>query len=1365
MKYIYQVIFLVLYLLTPINSLGVENFEIQKLTVSQGLAHSDVRGICQDDYGFLWIATLKGLSMFNGKEVTNFQYNQFNKSDFPTNRIIAMKKGKGPYLYLLLENHGISIFNTDDYTIKNFHLLNDKDNVNLLDLRTMSLLYMDGYGDKLFLASRKGFVYQVNLDANGKPVQIEKLKIINDLTKKDYRIRSILADDDGNLWVCSRNGLYLRQKGDDIKKVNFKNKNIIDLKKIFKINKDNYLIGTNQSAYKFNLKTGNVKRILANKKINEVTGFLKRENNELWIGTNNGIWIKPEHGKPRHLIPDESSMVNRISVLYKDNSNSLWIGCNAIGVRYINTKSQVVDNIPLKTGQEDGIKKGFITSISKIDNYLLIGSMDTDLYFYDLNKKEFTTSRVFNNSNFVTKILVTKDRRIWIGTRNNGLKVSKKPFTSIADLEWINARNEIKNAEKVRGKISYIQDLFEDKYNNLWVSSHDLPLFRYNISEKTVQLYEGYDNNEIQVSNLYYEPKKDLIWLSTMNYGLFRLTVENDKIKSTRHYKSNLNDATTISSNYTWSVVRDFNDKIWVGTIGGGLNLLKDEEKGIFEKLNATNSDSDIECLLVDTIQKKIWYAGGTIASYDPQTKENIIYSRVDGVKNENGFKVGADYLAEDGIMYFGGVENLSFIDPNKLIHNNFNPTINLTSLSVNESPVHIGQEVDGRVILEKGLHITDKFVLGPDQKNFNISFIAIYPSAVNQVEYQYKLEGYDSHWIRVNKGENKVYFSNLPSGEYTFNVRTRISNGEWSIPATVKIKIEKPFWKQWYFILTLIIVVMVILVIININYLRQQKLAHKLEITELEREKDQELIDQKLKFYTNISHELRTPLTLMKGPLEDLVSNHSIKSSLREKVLLAYNQTNKLLDLVNQLLDFRKIENEKIQLNLQNGNFYDFIHEIFTTFNYKAKSKQIDYKFTSKKGDYIMAFDKSKMETVFMNLLSNAFKFTEEGGAIKLKLNTFEKDNQPTLSITVEDNGLGIDEKSISKIFDRFYQTGNANSIRISGSGIGLSIAKEIIEVHEGSLSVTSKEAVGTTFVIELPMKTVENNTSEVLPENYFIEDVNLKQDEEENQKIEGAKILIVEDNTDIRNFIINLFEGSCEVLDAENGQEALNIIKKDKEIDLIISDIMMPVMDGLDFCKHVKKDPDTWHIPIFLLTARTSTSHELEGLEYGADMYITKPFSPAILKKTVYNTLKHRKRLSTMYNDVIKLQKPISLYEEEKEGEFLKEMVTIVEKYLSSPDFKVHTIVTEMGMSQSVLYKKLKEVTGKSIIEFVKDIRMRKAGELLLKGDKKVFEIADEVGIGDIKYFRKCFKEHYGMSSTEYMKKMKSFSEETQE
>ena len=708
--------------------------------------------------------------------------------------------------------------------------------------------------------------------------------------------------------------------------------------------------------------------------------------------------------------------------------------------------------------------------------------------------------------------------------------------------------------------------------------------------------------------------------------------------------------------------------------------------------------------------------------------------------------------------MLFGGVNGITSFRPETLIDNPYAPKPVINKLFVHNKEVLPDDETG---ILKESITYVNRITLSSSQNSFAISFVVSNYIAGKHNTFTYKLEGYDNVWYKQND-ISLVSYSNLPAGDYTFCIKAANNDGKWNEePAILHIHIL-PVWYSTWWALSLFALSFALLVfgIVRFFWLRKSMQA-EIRMERLDKEKREEISQMKIRFYVNISHELRTPLTLIVAPLQELLDRISGHWE-HEQLLYVQRNTNRLLHLVNQLMDFRRAELGIFELRAVYSNAYKRILNCFMNYESLSKRKDIDYNFYTELQDKNVLFDENYLDLIANNLLSNAFKYTEVGESIIVKL-YIEDDN---LVLQVIDTGIGIPLEKQEKIFERFYQIENGRE----GSGIGLSLVQRLVELHHGRIVLQSEVGKGSTFTIYLPQDESVYTQEELLggsgnegeqrvystnANDIYIGDDEKFGEEDSTDEVNGKRgtILVVEDNRELRRYLVNGLSALFDMLETENGQKALDILK-DKDVDLIITDVMMPIMDGVRLCKLVKQNLRTCHIPVYMLSAKVDIKYQLEGLQVGADDYIAKPFSMEVLRNKILNMLRTRYRIFERYSNMTEI-KPEKLTNNTMDEELLRKAIAVVEKNMDNVEFSTEQFAREMNMSRSNLHLKLKAITGKSAIDFIHKIRFNRACQLLKEGKYTVSEISFMVGYNTPSYFAARFKKYIGCLPTEYGKK----------
>ncbi len=1075
-----------------------------------------------------------------------------------------------------------------------------------------------------------------------------------------------------------------------------------------------------------------------------------------------------------------------------DSKKRLWLGSwgdglyisdgNATNFQRVQTNPQGdnIDNVNHSSILDIEIDKNGIAWLSTANGGVLI------LY----PNKGF--DHIANNSVEAMKdqnaiaIYKSADDKLFMGTVSEGLLVKENdkafarwpsiPITRINIIEekgpylFIGTSKGlvvIKNRDTKRPLIKFanekVTSVFLDRSNNLWIGTQQNGLRVTNIEEdpqleNTRQYSESgkgryyLENNRI---NKIIEDATGNIWIATYS-GINRFDAASQNF---------ITHDELIEKKLPTVIINDLyikNDIIYLGTPVGFMELINKEGKLQLKEIHDRRNGlvNDFICSLKEDDSGNIWMSTTTsVTRFDPFKKTFVNYDRQDGVKM-NSFHIGSSFIDQQGLIYFGGSDGIIRFNPDSLSENMNFPHVVFTGIIVNNKNLNVGDKVDDKVLLTSDINYTGELDLGYKQNHLTLIFVADDFYGTNNISYQYRLPGYQNEWINI-RGRNEISFTGLSAGDYELQVRASRDRVNWGEARSIRIEVDSPPWATWYAYLFYAAFTIGVGFLINYVSTRQARLETKLRIAEIEKEKEHDLNEAKIAFFTNISHEFRTPLTLILSPITEILSNQKIEAGIKEKMMLIENNAKRLLNLINQLLDFRKSEHGLLHLNVERSDFVFFAHEVFLSFKDIARTKNIDYKFESEIDRVLLLFDRDKMEIVLCNIISNAFKYSREGGQIRVHLYISEN----YLNFDVRDNGIGMSPEDAEKVFDRFYQVQSAQTAKMVGSGIGLAFTKNIIDLHHGTIyvrSIPDKETCFTTqLLLDNPhLNAQESGQKEINPDDYS-EDLDPNWMNQNSLEIDTAikkeTVLIVDDNEDIRKYLRSLLKEEYKVLEAENGVTGLTIAKNELP-DIIVSDIMMPEMDGITFCQEIKSQIITSHIPIILLTARTSVVYEVSGLETGADDYVTKPFNPVIMKTRIHNILENRKKLRGYYLNRVRFEPD---KQEVTEGNniddaFIEKAIKLVGDNLTNESFGVDMLVSELCMSQSTLYRKLKSLTGLSITGFIRSVRLKKAALMILNEDIKLSQVAFEVGFNDYKHFRLSFQEQFGCLPSDYKGEM---------
>jgi len=916
------------------------------------------------------------------------------------------------------------------------------------------------------------------------------------------------------------------------------------------------------------------------------------------------------------------------------------------------------------------------------------------------------------------------------------------------------------------------------------------------------------------------EDSDSILWLGTIRGGLNRFDPRTGRF---RHFVHDPSDSTSISNNRVKCILEPEiygEDILWVATNNGGLNKFNKKD-GTFTSFTMEDwmPSNTIHGILEDRVGNLWLSTNRGLVQFDPVTEAINIYTAEDGLVG-NEFNEGAFFKNRDGVMYFGGTNGINYFRPEEIRENPYyDAPVVLTSFKLSGTPVLPGDTINGRVVLRESIPYTREMRLTHRDRFVSFEFASLDFVAPKKLKYRYMLEGFEEDWNEVDAGQRIISYTNIPSGTYTLKILGTNSDGIWSrTPTSITVEMLPPFWKTFWFKLVIaasILLIFLAILRVRTQLLKNQKRMLEKEVEERTRDlkeanrllemKRQEIVRQskeiahqrdnlseknkvledqkneiqlmaerlhesdqmKLKFFTNISHEFRTPLTLIMGPTEKLLQyeDYSNTPKIRRELELIYRNERRLFRLINQLLEIRRVETGNLKLAVVRDDLVAYLRSIYELFLPYAEKKDVEFQFRTDLPELMVYFDTDKVEKIFYNILSNAFKHTPVRGKVLFAVKKTIKKGKEMVRITVADSGPGIPKENLPHVFDRFFQITNRHRSGKVSSGIGLSLSKDLAEKHYGSIEVQSDGESGTSFRVYLPISQEVYQPDEILEEsgsdfsmdytNSMMETYDYYLNDHHDAPLVGEdlfRILVVEDNLDMQKYLYNELTESYNVLLAQNGEEALEIARENLP-DLILSDIMMPGMDGLEFCKYLKSEELTSHIPVVLVTAKAGTETEISGFELGADDYITKPFNAEVLKLKIGNILESRKQLAEKFFSASNYI-PENIRINQIDQGFLERFVKLVEENIDDTELSGDMLACELGMSKGNLYKKLKMLTGMTVNIFVRSIRLKVAARLLKQGHYNISEVAYAVGFNNPKYFSTCFSDMFSLAPKEYMK-----------
>ena len=1325
----------------------------KKINQSNGLSNGRITSIVKEKKGFVWIGTNNGLNRFDGLETK--VYNKRN-STLSSNEISDILIDSKNRIWIATLGGGLNYYNPLFDTFQLFK--NNPNNKNTILSNNVSTLMEDSKGI-IWLGTEKGI-------CSFDPISHKFISYTHEFndnqSKKSNSVTSIYEDKNNLLWIGTfGNGLFLFNKTTKkFKQIKLGQAQISEfIHVIYPLYQNKILIGTSGSGLLLVDKnslicTDFLKDNLAlNQEINIIRSLKTDSKNNLWIGTDgNGLFKieNPVSKNPKiknflHNSQLETSLSgDAVYEIMEDDQNNIWIGTAWNGICVIDKKN----SSELLFSDIVGKNPTPVLSVYKKDNFLYLGLDGEGLTEYNTlsNKVIYFNSKNPSSSlkaNYIQKITQSKDGLFWLGTYKNGLIKFNRTTNQFSQF-----KHQFKNINSI--SFDDVRDIIEDENKNLWLATWGGGLNYFDTkTQKFIAFREGTTNKSVNNDNtIDLLQDGDKIWIATFGGGL---NVFDTKKATFRYFKHSDADASTISNNNIFSLCKDSKNYLWIGTSGGGINRMN-LKSNVIERFENQDyiKDQTITAIIEDNNQT-IWFSTKQgIINYSYQTNTFKTFPKL-----SSEFHINAVFKDENGLIYFGGIDGVVKINPKTVQSNSTPPQVTFTNFKLFNKEVPI--EENG--ILTKSIRFTKNITLKHNQDVITFEFAALEFPFSNACEYAIKMENFDKEWRYIGKDRTATY-TNLAPGDYVFKVKSREKGSQWSDDFTsISLNVLKPFWLSWWAIFCYFLLIVFIFYLFRKYIIAWEEMKTNLKLEKINHEKDIEIYDLKQQFFTNISHDIRTPITLIIGAVNRLIANYDSPDADKiNPVNTIKKNSNHLLKLINELLDFRKLEQQNLVVT--EADFISFCEEIYLSFTEMAFQKNITFTFETAIPEVNIWFNKNEIEKVLYNMLSNAFKFTNNGNAIKVVIS----DTNSHIQLEIIDQGIGMSKKNLQKIFNRFYKSPDKSALNSEGWGLGLAISKEIIELHQGEIRVESKEGKGSNFIILLKKGNTHFNQENIDSNPSSSEDISsyftqilqnpttVFEEKSTVNHLKNKTILVVEDNFEIRKYIHNVIEPYYFVLEAANGNEALKQIHSET-IDLIISDVMMPEIDGIALTKSIKTNVDTSHIPIILLTARSSYIHKMEGFETGADDYILKPFDESLLLSRVKNVLKNRELIYQKFKQQELI--PISqLALNKSDNEFMQKIIKIIEQNMSSPELDAKFVGSELAMSHSVLYKKIKALTNMTFVEFVRDYKLKTAKKLISEKNFSVQDASYHVGYSDRKYFSKLFKTHFGSAPSDFLK-----------
>lgn len=1325
---------------------GAQQLEFEHYSDHNGLSHNSVRHISQDSEGFLWLGTFSGINRFDGYQFKSYTSANTGSEGIGNDDITALEIDEESHHIWIGTRNGLTLFETDVHRFTTF--LPDPDNPLSIPDNEIRSVYVDKFKNVWVGTKDKGLFRYFAENQSFESINIAGFAYV----------KEIVQDSNGNIWVGSYGtGSIAKIQLDS-------NGSIAEIKTftlsvphstvtnpyvnfIYQDTKSAIYVGTRAGLYKFDPITDSFVNLhIEDETLRESLGpyFLsiaQAPNGEFWVGTLGGLLVCERL---------EDIPAGNFQWYHADSSNELSLVDNLVSALYFDTSGV------LWIGTEDGLDK------------------------YDPFKNQFKldkriSSHINNQIPRIRGFAKTFDNKVITATRHNGLFISEKD--GFAPLYYTDY--DIASIYSTDGKTFYcglwngkllVFDYVTQHSKIVDIGFQEAPIFTFTkenertlivgsfgegakfintetlTAENTDSVLQGFQIYSIALDH------RGNVWYATET-GVVRQHLDSGTYREYHHDPKN---KMGLPHENIRDVIFDSNGKLWASTRLGLSFYDPDKDEFIGVHTPKELKGKWITDMTMDA-NGALWLNmnNNSVAKFKTESGKVNVY-QVNSGNRLDSFSSSGFFNFDDSPIYIGGKHGVIYFSPYNINENKWSPRPVISEFKVQNKTLIPGMGVNGQKPLQQDINIAKTVSLNYNNRNFSLQFST--PAYANERlnTFSYMLEGFDDDWISAQSDSRTVQYTNLYPGDYKFKVKASNSDGYWSDEVTYDITIKPPFWLSLQGLFLFLAFSALVFFVIRREIKGRLQLKQELLLEKLKRERDEKLNNEKLRFFTNISHELRTPLTLILGPAKQMMQDSEETGNLyqQKKSSLIHQNANRLLTLVNQILDFRKAQTGDLKLKVSKTDILLHTQNTFLSFNELAKEKKINYGLIAENKVLKGWIDRDKYDKILYNLLSNALKFTPRYGTVDLFIGLKDADEN-CLVVEVSDDGIGIPKESQQKIFSRFYQASNSKANN-TGSGIGLSLVKALCKLHKGKISVKSGSGEGSTFTLEIPIDRysyLEGEVFELEQKTELIESPQVKAAKKIIQSTHlKEKILIAEDNNELRNYLMDYLSDYYKVYEADNGQKALQLCRKIKPV-LCVSDVMMPVMDGLNFCHALKHDEATSHIPVILLTALSENEDKIKGYDVGADGYLVKPFDPSLLKIRIENIIKSRLELKTKFSGEIESE-ATTLTHSPIDKEFMIQLTNLIERDLGKINLTTTFLCRELGMSSSKLYRKTKELTDLAPNEFIRTVRLKKSAQLLKTKKYNVSEVTDLIGFNDPLYFSRCFKKQFGFPPSTLLK-----------
>ncbi len=1346
-----RTILIIVFLSICISSIGYAQSG-KLFSVDRELSNSLIYDIFQDKNGIIWIATEDGLNRYDGAKFTIYKHDKNNTLSLGHNFVrILFEDSKDNFFVGLFK--GLQLYDYATDTFNDIPMI--MENGKTAKSHVVSIVERKN-GDIIIGTSGEG-IYQLK-EEDGKLYAEQESWLVPSL-----HIICIYEDEKENLWVSTEDkGLYLLTANNNL--ISFFRHNNIVLHNISSICEDsegNLLVGSmTRGLFGFNRDDMSFFPIEYPENPNLPIKTLYTDGSDkIYIGTD-GYGVKVYHTDRKKIIDNTFDITifdfdrSKAHVILKDDAGNIWVGIYQKGAILVPVQANKFRYIGYKSVKNNIIGSNSVVSLYEDSDHILWVGTDSDgLYGIRPNGTSVhlrPSSEEHSAPTAVLCIFEDSNKDIWLGSYLNGMARLNKQTGECTYVTNLLDENQ--------NPVQRVYSIQEDAEKQLWIGTMGFGLYSMDLNTGEITNHNQISTPELSEEENYLInnwidclllTKDQKLYIGTYN-GLICLDLK------TKSYLSTFGTLSLLPGLVIYTLYEDKLGNLYVGTSEGLFCIDKDTHQ-ITGYTMEDGLPNNVICAIKEDGDNNLWISTNYgISQFNLINKTFVNYYASDGLQG-NEFSKGAALINTRGQFMFGGINGITYFKPHKISYQEKKLKIHITDFYIHNQSVKKNMKSGSYIIMDTSVMDAENFNLSHSDNSFSIEFSTMEFSTPERISYMYSID--ENNWVTLLPGINRISFSNLAPGKYNFRVKAKDYNS-YSDERKLSVTIHPPWymtsWAKLFYLLIAVLLIYLAILEARQRYRSRQKM--------IEHQHAEEINEAKLQFFINIAHEIRTPMSLVISPLKRLMTSDSNVERLASYKIIHRN-AERILSLINQLMDIRKIDKGIMTLTFREMEIVGFVGDLYSYFEYQAKAKNIDFNLRTSLEQLSVWVDPKNFDKIILNVLSNAFKFTPENGKIDIFLNVVDEKTaygniKQSLEIIISDNGIGINEEEKERIFERFYQIRNSYNNSNVSTGIGLHLTRSLVELHHGTIRVENNEEGGSSFIIRIPMgkdhlkpEEMENNPERVaVPTERMDVSSDLPTDTAKLKSKTKYRLMVVEDDEEIRKYICQELADEYHTVEYPNGKEALNAILK-KAPDLVISDVMMPEMDGITLCGKIKQNININHIPVVLITAKSREEDNLEGLSIGADAYIVKPFTIDLLRNTIGNIIRNRELLRNSYEgNQLQEDKVIKIQIKSADEKLMERIMKVINNNLSNPELSVEAIADQVGISRVHLHRKLKELTNQTTRDFIRNIRLKQAADLLADKNLSISEVADATGFTNLGHFSNAFKELYGIPPSAY-------------